>query len=110
MIHLWQHLWLWFAIHTGTYNEPGPYYGFFSGFGSDITEVLLLGGIVQIYRRHNCVTKGCYRLGRHQVGNTHLKTCPKHTSAGDHAKLMADHKAKYPEAHKFLHKSAKIKK
>jgi hypothetical protein len=25
----------WPAVHTGTVNEPGPYYGFWSGFGSD---------------------------------------------------------------------------
>jgi hypothetical protein len=25
----------WLAVHTGTVNEPGPYYGFWSGFGSD---------------------------------------------------------------------------
>jgi hypothetical protein len=28
----------WLAVHTGTVNEPGPYYGFWSGFGSNLTE------------------------------------------------------------------------
>jgi len=28
----------WLAVHTGTVNEPGPYYGFWSGFGSDLAE------------------------------------------------------------------------
>ena len=28
----------WLQVHTGTVNEPGPYYGFWSGFGSDIAE------------------------------------------------------------------------
>jgi hypothetical protein len=27
----------WLQLHTGTINEPGPYYGFWSGFGSDLT-------------------------------------------------------------------------
>jgi hypothetical protein len=29
----------WFQVHTGTINEPGPYYGFWSGFGSDLEEL-----------------------------------------------------------------------
>lgn len=102
-----QHLFQWFEHAVGMTNGSGPEYLAWSGWVSDISEFLILGGVVQIYRRHNCVTKGCYRLGRHQVGNTHLKTCPKHTSVGRHSKLMADHKAKYPDAHAFLHKGKK---
>jgi hypothetical protein len=26
----------WLQVHTGTINEAGPYYGFWSGFGSDL--------------------------------------------------------------------------
>jgi hypothetical protein len=33
----------WLAVHTGTVNEPGPYYGFWSGFGSDIAEFGIIG-------------------------------------------------------------------
>src|SRR5262245_55206107 len=35
----------WLAVHTGTVNEPGPYYGFWSGFGSDLAEFSILGAI-----------------------------------------------------------------
>lgn len=35
----------WLAVHTGTVNEPGPYYGFWSGFGSDIAEFGIIGAI-----------------------------------------------------------------
>ena len=35
----------WLAIHTGTDNEPGPFYGFWSGFGSDLSELALLAGV-----------------------------------------------------------------
>jgi hypothetical protein len=35
----------WLAAHTGTVNEPGPYYGFWSGFGSDIAEFGIIGAI-----------------------------------------------------------------
>jgi hypothetical protein len=35
----------WLQVHTGTINEPGPYYGFWSGFGSDLEEFAILGAI-----------------------------------------------------------------
>ena len=33
----------WLQVHTGTVNEPGVYYGFWSGFGSDLEEFGILG-------------------------------------------------------------------
>jgi hypothetical protein len=60
----------WLAIHTGTDNEPGGYYGFWSGFGSDIAEVSLLGAVLGIWHKHNCHTKGCWRIGKHVVEGT----------------------------------------
>jgi hypothetical protein len=66
----------WLAVHTGTVNEAGPYYGFFSGFGSDIGEVTILGGVITIYRGHNCHTKGCWRVGVHTTP-TGYKLCKK---------------------------------
>jgi hypothetical protein len=77
----WWHSWLplqhWLAVHTGTVNEPGPYYGFFSGAGSDLGEVTLLGGLIVLVRRHNCEVKGCWRLGRHQTAAQH-NVCRRH--------------------------------
>jgi hypothetical protein len=35
----------WLRVHTGTVNEPGPYYGFWSGFGSDLEEFGILGAV-----------------------------------------------------------------
>ena len=35
----------WFQVHTGINNESGSYYGFWSGFGSDIEEFGILGAI-----------------------------------------------------------------
>jgi len=37
----------WFQVHTGIVNEPGPYYGFWSGFGSDLEEFGILGLITK---------------------------------------------------------------
>jgi hypothetical protein len=53
----------WLAVHTGTSNEAGPYYAFWSGFGSDLSEAALL-------RKHNCHSRGCWRIGRHVVDGT----------------------------------------
>ncbi len=48
----------WLQVHTGTINEPGPYYGFWSGFGSDIEEFGVLGvigtGVYQLFKKYNC--------------------------------------------------------
>jgi hypothetical protein len=74
-LHFLQH---WLAVHTGTLNEPGPYYGFWSGFGSDIGEVVLIGGLVGIYRKHNCHVKGCWRIAHHPVEGTPWLVCRKH--------------------------------
>jgi hypothetical protein len=63
--------WLW--IHTGTGNEPGSYYGFFSGFGSDLGEyVIILGvmtGLYHLVKRNNCHAHGCWRVGSFPVGD-----------------------------------------
>lgn len=65
----WWHWWFplqhWLAIHTGTDNEAGPYYGFLSGTGSDLGEVTLVGGMLAIYRKHNCHSRWCWRFGHH---------------------------------------------
>lgn len=87
----------WLAVHTGTINEPGPYYGFWSGFGSDIGEIALLGALVGIYRKHNCHVKGCWRISRHRVEGTPWTVCRKHhpgiaNGAPTAAQVAADHK------------------
>ena len=82
----------WLAVHTGTINESGPYYGFFSGFGSDLGEIAIVGGLISIYRRHNCHVHGCWRVGRHQVTGTSHVVCRRHHPDGPltHGQLMAE--------------------
>jgi len=52
----------WLQIHTGTINESGPYYGFWSGFGSDLEEFGILGAvgaaIYQLVKKYNCHEPG----------------------------------------------------
>jgi hypothetical protein len=76
-------LWLlhWLAVHSGTVDEPGPYYGFWSGIGSDIGELALVGGMATLVRHRNCEVHGCWRLGRHQTAAGH-RVCRRHHPAG----------------------------
>jgi hypothetical protein len=71
----------WLAVHTGTVGETGPYYGFWSGFGSDLGEFALIGAIAGAARHVNCEVHGCWRLGRHRTDAGH-RTCRKHHPDG----------------------------
>lgn len=71
----------WLAVHTGTINEGGPYYGFWSGFGSDLGEVTLIAALLGMLRQHNCEVKGCPRLGRHLTAAGH-RVCRRHHPDG----------------------------
>jgi hypothetical protein len=72
----------WLAVHTGTLNEPGPYYGFWSGFGSDLTEFGIIGviatGIYQLIKRYNCHEPGCWRAGSHPAAGGQFSLCYHH--------------------------------
>ncbi len=70
----------WFEVHSGTVNESGPYYGFWSGFGSDIGEATIVVGVAAAWRHHNCHVKGCPRLGRPVPGTPYI-ACPRHHPA-----------------------------
>jgi hypothetical protein len=72
----------WLQVHTGTVNEPGPYYGFWSGFGSDLEEFGILGaiaaGIYSLVRKFNCHEPGCWRLGNHPAAGGQFNLCYRH--------------------------------
>jgi hypothetical protein len=98
MWHLWFPLQHWLAIHTGTDNEAGPYYGFLSGAGSDIGEITLIGGMLAIYRKHNCHTGWCLRFGHHdftdEATGISYRLCRKHHPAHPGRKLTRLHIAR----------------
>lgn len=71
-------LWTWAGHFFGVSDEGGPGYGFFSGVGSDIGEVAIIGGLVSIYRKHNCHVDGCWRVAKHPVEGTPYVVCKKH--------------------------------
>jgi hypothetical protein len=72
----------WLQVHAGTVNEPGPYYGFWSGFGSDLEEFGILGaiaaGIYSLVRKFNCHEPGCWRLGNHPAAGGQFNLCYRH--------------------------------
>ena len=92
----------WLYIHTGLGNPSGAYYAFWSGIEGDLTQLFILGGVLLLYRRHNCQVKGCYRIGRHPVEGTPYKTCHKHTTKADHYNLHAHHGRVHPEQHEMF--------
>lgn len=88
--------WLYHFFGVG---GSGPYYGFWSGTGSDIGELAIVGGLLSLVRQHNCEVKGCVRLGRHQTAAGH-KVCKKHHPVGaPSAQAVLDaHNAAKPQA------------
>lgn len=70
----------WLYHYTGT-GGNNPWYNFWSGFGSDIGEIAILAGVIQLARKHNCHTKGCWRMGLHPVEGTPFIVCKKHHPA-----------------------------
>lgn len=101
--HVFNH---WLAVHTGTINEPGPYYGFWSGFGSDIAEFAIVGtiatGVYQLVRKYNCHQPGCWRVGNHPAAGGQFMLCYRHhpdyqgqrPTAETIARLHRDHVAR----------------
>jgi hypothetical protein len=77
-VHHGFRFWTWLGHFTGVSDESGPGYGFFSGIGSDIGEVAIVGAIVATVRHHNCHVTGCKRLGRHNVSGTPYIVCKHH--------------------------------
>lgn len=57
-------------------------YNFWSGIGSDVGELAIVGGLLTIvlgfWHHHNCHVKGCYRLHWHPDPVTGHPVCKKH--------------------------------
>lgn len=62
MLHLLLH-------YLGLDSASGPAYLAWSGFASDLGELTLLGGLLAVYRKHNCHTRWCWRFGRHDLAD-----------------------------------------
>ncbi len=80
--------WLyWFFGLAGS----GPMYAFWSGPGSDIGELAIVGTLLGLLRSRNCEIHGCWRLGRHLSAANH-RLCRKH-HPDEHLTIEAAHAA-----------------
>lgn len=79
MINIIYDFWNW----TGSTNEPGPQYGFWSGFGGSIPDFLIVGSLITFFMHRNCHVKGCLRLG-HTDPKHGFPACKKHHSMAKH--------------------------
>ena len=87
-------LWnIWAALMHAFGIDAGPTwpYGFWSGFGSCLTEFAIVGAV---WHHLNCGVAGCWRLGRHHVAGTTHVVCRHHhpDAAPTHAQVLADHR------------------
>lgn len=69
----------WLLHVLGVDNVSGPAYAWWSGAGADMGELALLGAVLGMFRKHNCHSKGCWRVGRHVVNGT--PWCNRHHQA-----------------------------
>jgi hypothetical protein len=88
----------WLYKYTGSAGS-GSWYGFWSGFGSDLGEAAIIGGLIQMYRKHNCAVLHCWRVGHRQVPGTDHVVCRKHhpNPPPTHDQVLADHAAAQPK-------------
>lgn len=67
----------WLAHWLGLDDGSGTPYLFWSGVGSDISELGILGALLAHVRAFNCEVHGCWRLGRHTTAAAH-RVCRHH--------------------------------
>ena len=72
---------MWMHIF-GLDNGSGAWYLFWSGIGSDIGELAIIGGLIGVIRKYNCHVHRCPRLGRHHVVGTSWVVCAHHHPTG----------------------------
>jgi hypothetical protein len=83
---------IWLLHVFGIDDTSGRWYGFWSGFGSDLG---LIAGAAAFLRAKNCHVHGCWRIGRHPVEGTLYTTCRRHHPAGapTHEHIHKAHRA-----------------
>lgn len=78
MIGYWlQHF---FGFNSGGGNSS--HYLFWSGAGSDISELALLGALLGAWHHVNCHDPGCWRIARYPVAGGQFKVCARHHPDG----------------------------
>lgn len=62
--------------------DGAEWYSFWSGIGADLGQVALIGGVLGLYRKHNCHVHRCWRLGKFAVQGTPWVVCHRHHPDG----------------------------
>jgi len=71
----------WLLHVLGIDDVSGRWYGFWSGFGSDLGEIGIVAGLAGLLRKHNCEVHRCWRIGRHKTAAGH-QVCRRHHPDG----------------------------
>lgn len=95
-----------FLNWTGSNNTSGNQYGFWSGFGSDLGEIAIIGSLLAVYKHHNCAVARCPRIAhrKYEIKETKQYTCHKHHTQYWHDLLVKQYKQDYPEQHAFINR------
>ncbi len=68
-----------FLYHIAGLSNSGPWYAFWSGFGSDVSELSLLFLPFIYFRHHRCHAPRCVRIGHpNDIG---VVVCRRHIEA-----------------------------
>ena len=75
----------WLSHFFGLDNLSGPFYGFWSGIGSDL-DAYIRDGIILLFalKMWNCHEHGCWRVGHMTTvedNGHHFRRCKKHHDA-----------------------------
>jgi hypothetical protein len=91
----------WIGHFFGLDNGSGAQYLFWSGIGSDLSEIAILFAIYTWIRRANCGVKGCFRIGLRKVPGTDHVVCHKHhpNEPPSHKQVLEDHQAAMTPPH-----------
>lgn len=90
----------WLTHVLGLDSASGGWYLGWSGFGSDLAELAIVGGLIGLLRKHNCHVRRCWRIGRHPIAGTGWIVCRRHNPAlpPTHADVVRAHSARPPAA------------
>jgi hypothetical protein len=55
----------WVGHLLGLDDASGGWYLWWSGIGADLGYLAIVGGLINLARRHNCHTDKCWRIGHY---------------------------------------------
>jgi hypothetical protein len=67
----------WLLHYLGIDDVSGSWYGFWSGFGSDLGEFAIVFSLFSLVKHRTCEVHHCWRLGVHATAANH-RVCRRH--------------------------------